>query len=79
MILADGDAYRMVDFPVSRRPGARGPAAVPPADGDLNLERAERQLIERALKKHGYNISNAAAELGLTRGTLYRRMEKHGL
>ena len=79
VILADGDAYRMVDFPVSRRPGARGPAAVPPADGDLNLERAERQLIERALKKHGYNISNAAAELGLTRGTLYRRMEKHGL
>ncbi len=49
------------------------------APSDLNLDRAERQLIEAALKKHAFNISNAAAELGLTRGTLYRRMEKHGL
>jgi transcriptional regulator of acetoin/glycerol metabolism len=46
---------------------------------DLNLDRVERQLIEQALKKHAFNISTAAAELGLSRGTLYRRMEKHGL
>jgi transcriptional regulator of acetoin/glycerol metabolism len=49
------------------------------AGEDLNLERAERQMVARALKKHGYNISLAAAELGLTRAALYRRMEKHGL
>jgi transcriptional regulator of acetoin/glycerol metabolism len=36
-------------------------------------------MIERALQRHAYNISSAAAELGLTRGSLYRRMEKHGL
>jgi transcriptional regulator of acetoin/glycerol metabolism len=36
-------------------------------------------MIERALQKHAYNISAAAAELGLTRGSLYRRMEKYGL
>lgn len=36
-------------------------------------------MIADALKKHGYNISLAAAELGLSRGALYRRMEKHGL
>ena len=34
---------------------------------------------EKALKKHGYNISMAATELGLSRAALYRRMEKHGL
>ena len=45
----------------------------------MNLERSERRIIERALAKHAYNISTAAAELGLTRGSLYRRMEKHGL
>ena len=39
----------------------------------------ERRMIERALRKHGWNISLAASELGLTRGSLYRRMEKHGL
>jgi transcriptional regulator with PAS, ATPase and Fis domain len=45
----------------------------------MNLDRAERRIIERVLQKHAYNISIAAAELGLTRGSLYRRMEKHGL
>lgn len=46
---------------------------------DLNLERLERSAIETALKKHRYNISHTAKELGLTRAALYRRMEKHGL
>jgi DNA-binding NtrC family response regulator len=55
-------------------------AVVTPArDADLNLDRAERRLVEESLKKHGYNISAAAAELGLSRAALYRRMEKHGL
>jgi len=61
------------------------PAAPPPAPApsaaahDLNLERAEKQMVEQALKKHHYNISLAAQELGLTRASLYRRMDKHGL
>jgi len=49
------------------------------AEIDMNLERSERRIIERALHKHAWNISTAAAELGLTRASLYRRMEKHGL
>ncbi|HEY0116087.1 MAG TPA: sigma-54 dependent transcriptional regulator, partial [Allosphingosinicella sp.] len=54
-------------------------AGVQGAAADLNLERAERQIVEQALKKHHYNISLAAQELGLTRASLYRRMDKHGL
>ncbi|WP_457312457.1 sigma-54-dependent transcriptional regulator [Sphingomonas sp. UYAg733] len=54
-------------------------AAVAPVATDLNLDRVERQLVEQALKKHAYNISSAASELGLSRAALYRRMEKHGL
>ena len=45
----------------------------------LNLERLERDAIERALLQHGGNISLAAAALGLSRPALYRRMSKHGL
>ncbi len=45
----------------------------------LNLETIEKQVITAALKKHRYNISHTAKELGLTRAALYRRMEKHGL
>ena len=31
------------------------------------------------LRMHHFNVSLAASELGLSRGALYRRMEKHGL
>ena len=75
VILAEGAAYALSDFPLGRSTPA---AEVTPVD-DLNLDRVERQAIEQALKKHAFNISTAATELGLSRGTLYRRMEKHGL
>jgi len=84
VILSDGDAFTVEDFSLSR--GGSAPRAVAPAPtpaaaarDDLNLERAEKQIVEQALKKHAYNISLAAQELGLTRASLYRRMEKHGL
>jgi len=80
VILANGDRFEAADFPLPQR---NGPTVTPPepsaAETDMNLERSERRIIERVLQKHAYNISVAAAELGLTRGSLYRRMEKHGL
>ena len=80
VILAEGDAFRAEDFSLSRIASPPRPSAPAPArHDDLNLERAEKQMVEEALKKHSYNISLAAAELGLTRASLYRRMEKHGL
>jgi len=83
VILADGDAFTAADFSLGRsapaRPAAAMAAPIETARDDLNLERAEKQMVEQALKKHSYNISLAAAELGLTRASLYRRMEKHGL
>jgi len=45
----------------------------------LNIEDVERILIRKALQKHSGHITNAARELGLTRSSLYRRMEKYGL
>lgn len=44
-----------------------------------NLEEVEKMVIRRALDKSGGNISQAADQLGLTRGSLYRRLEKYGL
>jgi DNA-binding NtrC family response regulator len=44
-----------------------------------NLEEMEKIVIRKALAKHGGNMSKAAEELGLTRGSLYRRVEKYGL
>ncbi|MCF2947910.1 sigma-54 dependent transcriptional regulator [Paraglaciecola aquimarina] len=50
-----------------------------PVEIELNLDKVEKNTVETALKQHKYNISHAAKALGLTRATLYRRMEKHGL
>jgi DNA-binding NtrC family response regulator len=76
VILAEGDRYRLEDFPLPSRPDS---SPLPALAGGLNLEQLEKQMIERALRMHNFNISLAASELGLSRGALYRRMEKHGL
>lgn len=44
-----------------------------------NLEEIEKKVIEKVLKLNQGNITQAAHELGLTRTSLYRRMEKYGL
>jgi DNA-binding NtrC family response regulator len=49
-----------------------------PPEG-LSLEVLERELILRALERAGGNKSQAARLLGLSRRTLYSRMERHGL
>lgn len=58
---------------VSDRQGTGGDSQL------LNLDQVECDTIQKALLKHGFNISRAANELGLTRASLYRRMEKHDL
>ncbi|MCR9253606.1 MAG: sigma-54 dependent transcriptional regulator [bacterium] len=45
----------------------------------FNLDDVEKTVIQKAINKHNGNISKAAKELGLTRASLYRRLEKHGL
>jgi DNA-binding NtrC family response regulator len=77
VIMAEGELYRIEDFPLSSR-GQTGGAVVSAAES-LNLDQLEKQMIERALRMHHFNISLAASELGLSRGALYRRMEKHGI
>lgn len=46
---------------------------------NYHLEEAEKLLIIKAVSKHGGNLTKAAKELGLTRASLYRRLEKYGL
>jgi DNA-binding NtrC family response regulator len=46
-------------------------------NNSLNLSDLERQVIELALNKHRFNLSETAKELGITRPTLYKKMEKY--
>jgi DNA-binding NtrC family response regulator len=45
----------------------------------MTLDEVERVLIQKALSRHGGNVSEAAKTLGLSRSALYRRLERHGL
>ena len=46
---------------------------------DLSLEAVETMLVRKALQRYQGNVSQAAEALGLSRGALYRRMEKYGV
>ena len=77
VIMAEGERYRSDDFPLPRQ--SRALCGITAPSETLKLDELEKQMIERALRMHHFNISLAAHELGLSRGALYRRMEKHGL
>lgn len=44
-----------------------------------HLDNVEKTVIRKVLDRHNGNISHAAKELGLTRASLYRRLEKYSL
>jgi len=81
LILAGGDPIGPEHLPKGAPPaGAAGASWIPriPPEG-LSLEALERELILQSLELARGNKSQAARLLGLTRRTLYSRMEKHGL
>lgn len=76
VILSNGSVLQPEDFNFTPSSGKE--------DGQLaleqyNLEEVEKLLIRKVLKKYNGNITQAASELGLTRSSLYRRLEKYGL
>ena len=83
VILSENDYYQPEDFQLLTPKdtiSASSPESISTIQSDdFNLEKLEQNAIQMALKKHGYNISHSAKELGLTRAALYRRMEKYGL
>ena len=68
-LLATGPRIEVADLGLPRAPAVRsGPVREP-----------ERGQIEAALQRAGGVIAQAAADLGMSRQALYRRMERHGL
>jgi DNA-binding NtrC family response regulator len=73
VIMTDSATLQESDFLLSRS------LTSGPANNTLNLDEVERAAFAKALQMHNGNISKAADELGLTRASLYRRMEKYAL
>jgi DNA-binding NtrC family response regulator len=76
VILSDGELLGSGDFPVAETERDA------PQNASIDVSRldaVEKAAIVRALERHKNNVSRAAEALGLTRTSLYRRMEKYGL
>lgn len=74
IILSDGDSLNISSVMNISKPNN--------TDSDIkefNLETVEHNTIRDALKHFQGNVSHAAKALGLTRGALYRRLDKYGL
>jgi len=77
IIMTDQDFLSAEDFQFLL-PGGQA-NTVDTGTDNLNLDNVEKSVIQKAINIHDGNISKAAEELGLTRASLYRRLEKHGL
>lgn len=75
IIMTEGSVLTPDDFFLSQK--SETPTET--ATDSFNLDEVERDVIQKAIRKNNGNISKAAKELGLTRASLYRRLEKHEL
>jgi DNA-binding NtrC family response regulator len=71
-LLAQGETVHAADLGLRRDAGAAMPL------DEMSLEDVEGVLIQKAMVRYGGNVSHAARALGLSRSSLYRRLEKHG-
>jgi DNA-binding NtrC family response regulator len=80
VLVTDGDHLDVEDFKAQLQPAPRGVnQAALPAVGTMTIDEMEASMIRKALEFHGSNMTRVARSLGLSRGALYRRMEKYGI
>ncbi len=77
VILSEGNVIQPAEFLFSEREKKNNDTSM--IFDTFNLEEVEKMIIRKVLSTNSGNITKAAEELGLTRTSLYRRMEKYGL
>ena len=81
VLMAEGKELTAADFHQSLSPSSHESVfpSVSPTGPSPTLEELERAAIAASIQKHAGNLSLVAKELGISRGALYRKIEKHGL
>ncbi len=79
VLLASGTEIGAVHFPFCASVAAPAAQAADAGEDQFNLLGVERELVEKALQRTGWNVTRAAKLLGLSRDTLRYRIEKHRL
>ncbi len=73
VLMAHGGTVQASDLGLEPRPETGGKIE------NMTLEQVEQMMIQNALARSQGDISKAAEALGLSRGALYRRLEKYGI
>ena len=81
VLMAEGEELTAADFRQSLSPSSHESVcpSLSPTGSSPTLEELERAAIAASIQKHAGNLSLVAKELGISRGALYRKIEKHGL
>jgi len=79
VLVSGKEALGAEDFQAHAPPARPADPAELPAPGTMTLDELEARMIRQALRHHAGNISRVAQALGLSRGALYRRLEKHAI
>ena len=80
VLVSGHDRMEASDFQAQWRPTEPKRDVVSlPAVGTMTLEEVELQMVRRAMDFHKGKITRVAKSLGLTRSSLYRRLEKYGI
>jgi len=75
IIMSDGNILEPDDFILTSQSNKSSEVEL----NTFNLDDVEKMIIVKVLKQYQGNITQAAQELGITRTSLYRRMEKYDL
>lgn len=78
LLMADAEEVAVEELAAALS-GEADPPGPAPAQGGASLEAAERSAIVRAVRGCGGNLAGAARSLGVSRSTLYRKIERYGL
>ncbi|SMB87987.1 two component, sigma54 specific, transcriptional regulator, Fis family [Hymenobacter roseosalivarius DSM 11622] len=81
VLVSGKDELEPEDFQAHFQKMPPNSAAAPdlPPVGTMTLEELEAQMIRKSMAHYGGNVSRVAKALGLSRGALYRRLEKFGI
>jgi sigma-54 dependent transcriptional regulator, acetoin dehydrogenase operon transcriptional activator AcoR len=87
--IADGEPVSLQHLPQDVIDGGDGgatlaavlpfPQPVQPATFEASASMGEEQRLRETLRRHRWNITDAARELGLCRATIYRRLKRYGI
>jgi sigma-54 dependent transcriptional regulator, acetoin dehydrogenase operon transcriptional activator AcoR len=81
LALCSGQVIRLGDLPdgIRQSKASRSAARAETGAATSSLESAEREVLMSTMVQQRWNMSQVAAQLGISRNTLYRMIKRHGI